>query len=71
MPLTGSRIAPAVRSVTVTALAIGVLSLTGCTDGTGTRDEGAATLVTRPTDQHSTVPLPGSNRRTERNPVCG
>ncbi|MYY85873.1 MULTISPECIES: hypothetical protein [unclassified Streptomyces] len=69
MPLTGSRIAPVVRSVTVTALALGALSLTACTDGTGIRDEGAATLVARTTDQHSTVPLPCSNRRTAPHPV--
>ncbi|MEW2393258.1 hypothetical protein AB0933_33350 [Streptomyces venezuelae] len=69
MPLTGSRIAPVVRGVTVTTLVLGALSLTGCTDGTGTRDEGAATFVARTTDQHSTVPLPGSNRRTAHDPV--
>lgn len=69
MPRTGSRTTAAVRISAATALALGTLSLTGCASGTGTRDEGAATLVAQTTNKHSTVPQPSSNRRTARNSV--
>ncbi|MET8684341.1 DUF4232 domain-containing protein [Streptomyces sp. NPDC004732] len=69
MPRTGSRTTAAVRISAATAIALGTLSLTGCASGTGTRDEGAATLVVQATDKHSTVPQPASNRRTARKSV--
>lgn len=72
-PRTRSRTTLAVRTLAATGIALGGLSLTACSDGTGTRDEGAATLVAQTTTKHSTVPGPTTNRRTgdrARQPVA-
>ncbi|MFF3639507.1 DUF4232 domain-containing protein [Streptomyces sp. NPDC002564] len=64
MPRTGSRILTA-RAVAAAALAVGTLSLAACSDGTGTRDEGAATLVAGATTQHRATPEPSAGRSAD------
>ncbi|CAM5685471.1 hypothetical protein SALBM135S_03022 [Streptomyces alboniger] len=59
-----SRTALAVRTLAATAVAVSALSLTACADGSGTRDEGASTLVARTSAQQSTAAQATANRRT-------
>ncbi|MEV7197924.1 DUF4232 domain-containing protein [Streptomyces sp. NPDC093510] len=70
-PRSRTRLPLAVRAVVAAGIALSGLSLTACSDGTGTRDEGAATLVAQTSAKHSTVPHPATNRRTadSRKPV--
>ncbi|MEV5983365.1 DUF4232 domain-containing protein [Streptomyces sp. NPDC052114] len=64
MSRTRTRTALTVRAVAAGAIAFGALSLTACSDGMGTRDEGAATLVASSADQQSTTGHPAPKRLT-------
>ncbi|MEU7583895.1 DUF4232 domain-containing protein [Streptomyces sp. NPDC041068] len=59
-----SRTALAIRTGAAAAVALGALSLTACSDGLGTRDEGAATLVASSIDQQNTAGQAAAKRLT-------
>ncbi|MFF1377134.1 DUF4232 domain-containing protein [Streptomyces sp. NPDC058308] len=62
--VTNTRPPLAVRALAATAITVGSLALTACADGTGTRDEGAATFAAQTAAKHSTESQPATNRRT-------
>ncbi|MEU6995672.1 DUF4232 domain-containing protein [Streptomyces sp. NPDC046465] len=64
--VTNTRPPLAVRAFAAAAITVGSLALTACADGTGTRDEGAATFTAQAAAKHSTESQPATNRRTAR-----
>ncbi|MFD4634206.1 DUF4232 domain-containing protein [Streptomyces sp. NPDC058284] len=69
--VTNTRPNLALRAFAAAAITVGTLSLAACADGTGTRDEGAATFTAQTAANHSTASQPTANRRTAEaaNPV--